>query len=204
MYYIFDKNGNFIANSDFEPNLEDLAERGEQAVENAEIFTNPILINGKIIDKEIAPSPYHKWNGKKWVLPKDQQQAVISAEKSAKLADINQQAQAFINDLAKYDETPSFERDTWLEQAKEAKAWVADPDAQTPILELIAKMRGVSLDLLRQKAYDKAIAYQQVAAIVAGQRQAYEDRLNAAETLEQVQAIEPVYQLPQQEAANNG
>lgn len=58
-------------------------------------------------------------------------------------------------------------------------------------------MRGVPLDVLRQKAHEKAVAYQQVAAIVAGQRQAYEDRLNAAETLEQVQAIEPVYQLPQ-------
>ncbi|VEI74844.1 Uncharacterised protein [Mannheimia haemolytica] len=197
MYYIFDKSGNFIANSDFEPNLEDLAERGEQAVENAEILTNPILINGKIIDKGIAPSHYHVWSGKNWVLPKAQQQAVISAEKSAKLEEINRKAQDFINDLAKYNETPSFERDTWLEQAKEAKAWVADPTTQTPTLALIAQMRGVPIDTLRQKAYEKAMAYQTVAAIVAGQRQAYEDRLNAAENLEQIQAIKPVYQLPQ-------
>ncbi|HDZ6746384.1 TPA: hypothetical protein RS749_001303 [Mannheimia haemolytica] len=124
-------------------------------------------------------------------------QAVISAEKSAKLAEINQKAQAFINDLAKYNETPSFERDTWLEQAKEAKAWVADPTVQTPTLELIAQMRGIPLDTLRQKAYEKAMAYQTVAAIVAGQRQGYEDRLEQAETLEQIQAIEPMYQLPQ-------
>ncbi|QLB16026.1 hypothetical protein A6B39_05230 [Mannheimia granulomatis] len=127
----------------------------------------------------------------------ERKQAVISAEKSVKLAEINQQAQAFINDLAKYDETPSFERDTWLEQAKEAKAWVEDPTAQTPTLTLIAQMRGIPLDTLRQKAYEKAMAYQTVAAIVAGQRQAYEDRLNAAESLEQIQAIKPVYQLPQ-------
>lgn len=124
-------------------------------------------------------------------------QAVISAEKSAKLAEINQQAQAFVNDLAKYDETPSFERDTWLEQAKEAKAWVEDPTTQTPTLTLIAQMRGIPLDTLRQKAYEKAMAYQTVAAIAAGQRQAYEDRLEQAETLEQIQVIKPVYQLPQ-------
>ncbi|KIX29396.1 hypothetical protein HW40_09720 [Mannheimia haemolytica] len=128
-------------------------------------------------------------------------QAVISTEKSAKLAEINQKAQAFINDLAKYNETPQFERDTWLEQAKEAKAWVADPTVQTPTLELIAQMRGIPLDTLRQKAYEKAMAYQTVAAIVAGQRQGYEDRLEQAETLEQIQAIEPMYQLPQ--GANN-
>ncbi|AJE07731.1 hypothetical protein [Mannheimia haemolytica] len=128
-------------------------------------------------------------------------QAVISAEKSAKLAEINQKAQAFINDLAKYNETPQFERDTWLEQAKEAKAWVADPTVQTPTLALIAQMRGIPLDTLRQKAYEKAMAYQTVAAIVAGQRQGYEDRLEQAETLEQIQAIKPMYQLPQ--GANN-
>lgn len=45
------------------------------------------------------------------------------------------------------------------------------------------------------------MAYQTVAAIVAGQRQGYEDRLEQAETLEQIQAIEPMYQLPQ--GANN-
>ncbi|WP_237052325.1 hypothetical protein [Mannheimia granulomatis] len=155
------------------------------------------LEKGKLKTSGKAPSPYHKWQGKKWTIDSEQQQAVISAEKSAKLAEINQQAQAFVNDLAKYDETPSFERDTWLEQAKEAKAWVEDPTAETPTLTLIAQMRGIPLDTLRQKAYEKAMAYQTVAAIVAGQRQAYEDRLNAAESLEQIQAIKPVYQLPQ-------
>ena len=124
-------------------------------------------------------------------------QAVILAEKSAKLAEINQKAQAFINNLAEYDKTPAFERDTWSIQRTEAKAWFADNNAATPTLDLIAQMRGVPIDTLRQKAYEKAMAYQTVAAIVVGQRQAYEDRLEQAETLEQIQAIKPVYQLPQ-------
>lgn len=155
------------------------------------------LEKGKLKTSGKAPSPYHKWQGKKWVIDSERQQAVISAEKSAKLAEINRKAQAFINDLAKYNETPQFERDTWLEQAKEAKAWVEDPATKTPTLALIAQMRGVPLNTLRQKAYEKAMAYQTVAAIVAGQRQGYEDRLEQAETLEQIQAIKPVYQLPQ-------
>lgn len=124
------------------------------------------------------------------------QQAVISAEKSAKLAEINAKAQAFVNQLAHLDETPEFERETWPIQREEAKAWFADRNAETPTIALIAQMRGVPLDVLRQKAFEKAMAYQTVAAVVAGQRQAYEDRLNRAETLEQIQAIEPAYQLP--------
>lgn len=162
--------------------------QGKQIITNQKGY--PILV-------EPQPSQYHTWSGSEWVISPEQQQAVILAEKSAKLAEINQKAQAFVNNLAKYDETPSFERDTWFEQAKEAKAWVDDPTAQTPTLTLIAQMRGVPIDTLRQKAYEKAMAYQTVAAIVAGQRQAYEDRLNAAESLEQIQAIKPVYQLPQ-------
>lgn len=126
------------------------------------------------------------------------EQAVISAEKSAKLAEINAKAQAFVNQLAHLDETPEFERETWPIQREEAKAWFTDRNAETPTIALIAQMRGVPLDVLRQKAFEKAMAYQTVAAVVAGQRQAYEDRLNRAETLEQIQAIEPVYQLPQQ------
>lgn len=126
------------------------------------------------------------------------EQAVISAEKSAKLAEINAKAQAFVNQLAHLDETPEFERETWPIQREEAKAWFTDRNAETPTIALIAQVRGVPLDVLRQKAFEKAMAYQTVAAVVAGQRQAYEDRLNRAETLEQIQAIEPVYQLPQQ------
>lgn len=197
MYYIFNSSGEFLANSDLEPNTEDLATRDEIALESKKVFDEPFFDGKKIIEKGLKPSQYHDWDGEQWVINPEQQQAVILTEKSAKLAEINQKAQAFINDLAEYDKTPAFERDTWSIQRAEAKAWFADNNAATPTLDLIAQMRGVPLDVLRQKAYEKAVAYQQVTAIVAGQRQAYEDKLNAAETLEQVQAIEPIYQLPQ-------
>lgn len=197
MYYIFNSSGEFLANSDLEPNTEDLATRDEIALESEKVFDEPFFDGKKIIEKGLKPSQYHEWDGEQWVIIPEQQQAVILSEKSAKLAEINSKAQAFVNDLAKYDETPPFERDTWPKQAEEAQAWADDPSVVTPILVLIAQTRGVPLDTLRRKAYEKAMAYQQVAAIVSGQRQAYEDKLNAAETLEQVQAIEPVYQLPQ-------
>lgn len=163
--------------------------QGKQIMPNKEGF--PILT-------EPAPTPYHTWNGSEWTLSDTQQQAVISAEKSAKLFEINTKAQAFVNQLAHLDDTPEFERETWSIQREEAKAWFEGNAEETPTLALIAQARGVPLDVLRQKAYEKAKAYQTVAAVVAGQRQAYEDRLNRAETLEQIRAIEPSYKLPQQ------
>lgn len=153
---------------------------------------------GKPILTEKPTTSFHEWNGTSWIIPDGKIQAVITAEKSAKLAEINRNAQNFINELAKLDETPEFERETWSIQREEARAWKRNSNADTPTLYLISQIRGVPLDLLRQKAYEKAESYQQVAAIVAGQRQAYEDRLNAAVTLEQVLAIDAIYQLPQE------
>lgn len=157
-----------------------------------------VLIGNALSLTPPRPSPYHTWNGTEWAINKAQQQAVVSAEKSAKLAEINRKAQAFVNQLAHLDDTPEFERETWSIQREEVKAWFEGNAEETPTLALIAQARGVPLDVLRQKAYEKAKAYQTVAAVVAGQRQAYEDRLNRAETLEQIRAIEPSYQLPQQ------
>lgn len=161
------------------------------------------LENGEVKCSGKAPSEAHSFNlkTKQWTINAEKQAALLVKAKMQKLAEINSTAQNLVRQAAKLDETPQFERDTWLEQAKEAKAWIEDPTAQTPTLDLIAQMRGVPIDTLRQKAYEKAMAYQTVAAIIVGQRQGYEDRLEQAETLEQIQAIKPVYQLPQ--GANN-
>lgn len=152
--------------------------------------------NGKPVLTEPKPTEYHEWNGRKWTLDKVGEQAVISERRIAKLAEINNKSQAFVSELAELEKVPSFERETWQEQRNEAMRWKADNQAQTPTLELIAKIRGVPLDLLRERAYAKAVAYSQMAAIIAGQRQAYEDRLEQAQTLAEIEAINPVYQLP--------
>ncbi|TYG33482.1 DUF4376 domain-containing protein [Lonepinella koalarum] len=84
MFYIFDLKGNFIASCDFEPNLEDLSERQESAVESAEKFINPVLHDGLILEKGIAPSTYHHWSGTEWILPTEKQ-ADIKADQQAQM-----------------------------------------------------------------------------------------------------------------------
>lgn len=51
MYYIFSADGKLVATADFEPNSDDLATRGEQAVKSDQIFANPILIDGVIVEQ---------------------------------------------------------------------------------------------------------------------------------------------------------
>ncbi|MCK3654924.1 hypothetical protein A4G19_03815 [Pasteurellaceae bacterium Macca] len=125
---------------------------------------------------------------------------MLAQAKANKLADINRQAQVFVDAIADTNTTPDFERETWQEQANEAKAWKADATSPTPVLETIASARGIPLDILREKAYEKAIGYQLLGATVAGQRQALEDRLKAAQSLEEVKAIEVTFTM---EAVSN-
>ena len=57
MRYIFNANGKCVATCDYEPNLEDLASRGEVAVEGETVFqlSEIELINGVITPKAIPP-----------------------------------------------------------------------------------------------------------------------------------------------------
>lgn len=117
----------------------------------------------------------------------------LSELKATKLAEINRKAQAFVAEVAHLNDTPEFEQQTWQEQANEARAWYADNNMPTPKLDLLAKIRGIPVNTLRQKAYEKAVAYYNLSFVVMGQRQAYEDKLKKAKTIEAVLAISPEY-----------
>lgn len=86
MYYIFDQQGHLVATSDYEPNVEDLASRGEQAIQSKTTFVSPYYDGKKIIERGTAPSAYHTWDGKRktWTIT-PAQQAVKKAEDIAKV-----------------------------------------------------------------------------------------------------------------------
>ena len=123
-------------------------------------------------------------------------QAALAAAKTAKLHAAAEAAQAFIERVAGLDGVPQFERDSWAAQALEAQAWAADKQASTPILAGIARARGVPLDDLRAKALAKSNAYTALTASVAGQRQAFEDQIRAADSLASLDAIAIAYKPP--------
>ncbi|WP_298642447.1 hypothetical protein [uncultured Cardiobacterium sp.] len=122
--------------------------------------------------------------------------AALAAGKTAKLHEAAAAAQEFIDRVAGLDTVPPFEQDSWASQAQEAKAWAADHSAATPILAGIAQARGVPLDTLRERALAKSNAYTALTSSVAGQRQAFEDRIHAAADLDALSAITIRYTLP--------
>lgn len=167
--------------------------RGKTAYQTADgqaviIDTVGVISDGLTLDA--PPSEWHTWSGKKWAISKEAKAEQLAQAKAAKLAEINQAAQAFINQSASLDKVPDFEIRTWTIQALEAAAWHKAADAPTPTLDTIAAARGVPAETLKQKAYEKAAAFEQLTAHVAGLRQAAEDKIYAAKTPEDVAAVQ--------------
>ena len=123
--------------------------------------------------------------------------ANIDGLKSVKLGALNAAAQAFINKHAGIDSVPEFEFASWSIQASEAKAWQLDKTAPTPVLDGIATARGIPADTLKAAALRKTLAYEQLAAHVAGQRQALQSKIEAAKKQSDLDKIEIAFSLPE-------
>ena len=85
---------------------------------------------------------------------------------------------------------PQTEIESFYRQEKEALAWQADHNTPTPMLSQIARVRGVPLDLLIEKVIEKSAQFAVAIGIIIGQRQAFEDRLLALKTPEELTSLE--------------
>lgn len=111
----------------------------------------------------------------------------LEALRSTKLTEINRQSR--IEAGALISAYPEFERLTWPDQEREARAWQSDNAAETPTLDAIAAARGLTLDDLVTRVIAKADAFRLAAGQLAGKRQALEDQIGAAATEAEIEAI---------------
>ena len=147
------------------------------------------------------PSELHQWNGKAWVVDKAKQaeaeKTAFQAAQAAKLTELANAAQAFVDKHAKTDIVPAFEQETWAMQGAEARAWADDDNAPTPILDSIAHHRNIDRIMLIRAALRKTQQYEALAAGVAGQRQALQVQIERAKTLDDLAAVEITFRLPE-------
>lgn len=107
--------------------------------------------------------------------------------KAAKLSEINKAADKIM--AALISTYPDREISTFDKQEAEARAYIADPEAPTPLLSALVKARGISMDELVKRVIAKADAFAAASGYIIGQRQALEDQLDTCKTLEEVQSI---------------
>lgn len=138
----------------------------------------------------LAPQPSlaHEWNGSEWVISPEKQTAYLAQRKETLLSQLANRADQLKNGLlVGYPQT---EIESFYRQEKEALAKQANPKAETPMLEQIARVRGVPLDVLIEKVIEKSNQFAVAIGIIIGKRQQFEDRLMAIETLETLEQLE--------------
>lgn len=146
--------------------------------------------DGKIKCSGKAPSPSHVFNlaTKSFELSKEKQTALLAQQKEGLLNKLADKADQLKNSLlAGYPQT---EIESFYRQEKEALAWQADHNTPTPMLAQIAHVRGVPLDMLIEKVIEKSAQFAVAIGMIIGQRQAFEDRLLALKTPEELTALE--------------
>lgn len=177
MYMLFNNNGFLDARLEKEPAIIPF---GWFALPYQDVDGVYVWSDGKNIYGTDVPPPsiYHAWRDGKWVLT----EKMLDGLKDEKLKQLNIAAQNYIDRATGVDKLPEFEIQTWATQAAEAKAWQLDRNAPTPVLDSIATARGIPADTLKAAALRKTLAYEQLAAHVAGQRQALQSKIEAAKT----------------------
>ena len=182
-----DTDGGFVPESAVEISQETYLEllngqaQGKQII--ADKTGNPILIDPQ-------PSAAHELNLDilTWEISAEKQTALLTQQKESLLNKLADKADQLKNGLlAGYPQT---EIESFYRQEKEALAWQADHNTPTPMLSQIAQNRGVPLEVLISKVIEKSAQFAVVIGIIIGQRQAFEDRLLALKTPEELTALE--------------
>lgn len=172
------------------PEPEDKTKYHEIEIANIEELINKKLVksNGKMILVNAPESEFYEWNGKDWEIPQEKLTVLFTQQKEGLLNKLADKADQLKNSLlAGYPQT---EIESFYRQEKEALSWQADHNTPTPMLSQIARVRGVPLDMLISKVIEKSAQFAVAIGIIIGQRQAFEDRLVALKTPDDLTALE--------------
>ena len=155
--------------------------QGKQII--ADKTGKPVLIDSQ-------PSAAHVLNldTLTWEISPEKQTALFAQQKESLLNKLAYKADQLKNGLlAGYPQT---EIESFYRQEKEALAWQADHNTPTPMLSQIARVRGVPLEMLIEKVIEKSSQFAVAIGIIIGQRQAFEDRLLALKTPQELTSLE--------------
>jgi hypothetical protein len=95
------------------------------------------------------------------------------------------------------DSYPENEQKTFSKQEAEATAFTADPASHIPMIDALAAYRGMDVAELAARILLKAEAFATYSGAVIGHRQWLEDAINAVETQDELDLIDPASGWPE-------
>lgn len=151
--------------------------RGEKVYDKQSLEEFTIKTLGKIPDEFTSiepPNSYCEWDyvQNAWV---ENTEKHLAFKVNELIFNIRDRAQQEINILD--DSYPDFEKLTWQDQEREARAYLKDNSELTPTISAIAQARNIDLFDLANKIVNKADDYRSMAAAIIGKRQRIEDEI---------------------------
>lgn len=146
-----------------------------------------VEIDGGMTLVDAPDSDFHTWDGKQWVLSKENQAAFLSKEKEWLISYLASKADEQKDRLL--IGYPQTEIESFYRQEKEALAWQLDNSVDAPMLKQIAQARGVPFDVLVRKVIEKSNIFANAIGSVIGQRQKFEERILSATKQEELSLI---------------
>lgn len=152
--------------------------------------------------REVAPGLSSKghWEQQWEVVPRFGTQAEADAAVAVSLVDrLALTRQKSLGDLAyQYDARvqalasgySQYERESWPVQTAEATAYSIDPLTPTPWLDAASAARGIDKAALAARVIAMDAAYRQIHGALTGHRQKLWDQINAAQTTDEIAAID--------------
>lgn len=142
------------------------------------------IISGHIpADEIIITDEEYLFVGTQWIKKSE----ALEPLKKLKLENINYEYN-YRAELPKVG-TPQVEVETWDIQKSEAEAWEKDNNSSTPFIDKLAESREMDRELLISKVLEKTIAYRDYIGTLTGIRQKLEDRIKAANNIDDLNLI---------------
>ena len=168
-----------------EVGLDTLADYGVLPVKRTDKPSGDVVTEGQPEQGEDGKW-YQTWEVRDFTEAELAQQ--VDQRRADKLREINEGYSAALSHiLADY---PDAETRTWDKQEQEARAYAADNTATTPLLTEIANARGLTVVEFVSRVIANADAWIQLSGAATGKRHVLEERIGAATTVEDLEAIQ--------------
>ena len=149
---------------------------------------------------EFEITPYvEAWQAEKKRLEAEANMPLSLEEaKAAKQAELSAAYEYFL--AALQPEYTTYERDTWATQVEEAKALLADPQAEAAFIRSACTARGdVTPVEFAGRVMENRTAWVVLSGFVTGPRHNFQKKLDEALSVEEVQGVEVIFTVPDKE-----
>src|SRR5574344_1635738 len=136
------------------------------------------IINGSTVKYDV----YGNLNpeSEKKVITMNEEQIIKQVTAKKKVIKLDSKLTVYFNQFS------NVERNTWNSQLAEAQAYLKDHSVETPMLQIISTLRGLTLDEMVNKVILKSNEYQTMVATLIAEKQILESKIQAANTNEEL------------------